>query len=172
MKTREETFIVKKDMSRSYDKRTVSKIINTNKMKNHLPGNENKFNCLVVDDEQLGQDIIVAFLNLLPSIGDILQCGSTKKAREILNEQQVDILILDINMPEESGIQLASSLPTQNQPTIIFCTAHFDYVEISEFIGATDYLVKPVRRERFNTAIQKAIDQIEKNKSSSLNYLN
>jgi two-component system LytT family response regulator len=111
-------------------------------------------NCIIVDDEPLarqGMEMNVAnvsSLNLLGSFSNALAAG------DFLHKENVDLIFLDINMPELSGLDFLKSL--RNAPLVIFTTAYPQYALESYELDAIDYLVKPIRIERFLKAVNKA----------------
>ncbi|QCX52488.1 LytTR family DNA-binding domain-containing protein [Elizabethkingia sp. JS20170427COW] len=120
-------------------------------MKDHL-------RCIVIDDEPIGRGIIenfvkqVPFLDLSSSFGDPLQ------AMTYLQNNKTDIVFSDIEMPNLNGIELINSLA--NPPMVIFITAHRDFALDGFDTGAMDYLVKPVRFDRFLKAVNRAKDYL------------
>ena len=110
-------------------------------------------NCIIVDDEPLarqGMEMNVAnvsSLNLLGSFSNALAAG------DFLRKENVDLMFLDINMPELSGLDFLKSL--RNAPLVIFTTAYPQYALESYELDAIDYLVKPIRIERFLKAVNK-----------------
>jgi DNA-binding LytR/AlgR family response regulator len=110
--------------------------------------------CIVVDDEPLarqGMEMNIAsasFLQLLGSFSNALA------ASDFLRKEKVDLMFLDINMPELSGLDFLKSL--RDAPLVIFTTAYPQYALESYELDAIDYLVKPIRIERFLKAVNKA----------------
>lgn len=111
-------------------------------------------NCIAVDDEPLALDLIEDFIAKIPFLILMKKCYNAYDALEILNSERVDLIFLDIQMPEISGIQLAKSL--SNNPMIIFTTAYTNYAVDGFNLNAIDYLVKPFSFDRFFTAVNKA----------------
>ncbi|WP_312312791.1 LytR/AlgR family response regulator transcription factor [Empedobacter brevis] len=112
-----------------------------------------KLSCIILDDEPLGREIIehfsskISFMDVKKSFEDPIE------AMLFLQEHTIDLLITDINMPQINGIELVQSL--RHPPAIIFVTAHRDFALDGFDSGAIDYLVKPVRFERFLTAVNR-----------------
>ncbi|MGB8192396.1 MAG: LytTR family DNA-binding domain-containing protein [Chitinophagaceae bacterium] len=110
--------------------------------------------CIVVDDEPLarqGMEMNIAsasFLQLLGSFSNALDAG------DFLRKEKVDLMFLDISMPELSGLDFLKSL--REAPLVIFTTAYPQYALESYELDAIDYLVKPIRIERFLKAVNKA----------------
>jgi DNA-binding LytR/AlgR family response regulator len=110
--------------------------------------------CIAIDDEPLALEVIRRYtaetpkVKLLNTFTDAIQAGAYLKI------YPVDLLILDIQMPDISGIQLLQGL--KNPPPVIFTTAHPQYAVKGFELEAIDYLVKPFRFERFLTALERA----------------
>jgi len=112
------------------------------------------FTCVIVDDEPLAHRILQEYIRRVPSLELIRQFSSPGEALVWLSVNPVDILFLDIEMPELTGINLLRQL--NNKPVTIFITAYLDYSLDAFDLGVMDYLVKPVRFERFELAISRA----------------
>ena len=112
-----------------------------------------KIKCLIVDDEPLAIKILEKYVNDLDSLELVASCRSATKAMTHLEAKEVDVIFLDIQMPQLTGIAFAKSL--QKPPKIIFTTAYRDFAVESYEVNAVDYLVKPISFERFFQAIQK-----------------
>lgn len=111
--------------------------------------------CIAIDDEPLALDVIEHYCaqNNMLDLKAVFR--EPLKAATYLSQQKVDLIFLDINMPEISGMQLIQSLSPR--PMIIFTTAYSHYAVESYNVNAVDYLLKPVTLERFNIAIEKAV---------------
>ena len=83
------------------------------------------FNCLIVDDEPIARDIINSYCSHLTNLKVIASCSNALEAKTILQNQHIDILFLDINMPVIDGVSFAKTL--KNKPQIIFSTAYKEY---------------------------------------------
>lgn len=110
-------------------------------------------NVLIVDDEPLAAEILETYLKKIPDANLVATCSNALQAFALLNKHPVDVLLLDINMPEMNGIDFLQSL--KNPPKVIFTTAYTEYAVTSYDLGAVDYLVKPISFERFLKAINK-----------------
>src|SRR5689334_2030798 len=111
-------------------------------------------NCIVVDDEPLarqGMEMNIAHVSALQLLGSF---SNALAASDFLRKEQVDLMFLDINMPELSGLDFLKSL--RDAPLVIFTTAYPQYALESYELDAIDYLVKPIRIERFLKAVNKA----------------
>jgi DNA-binding LytR/AlgR family response regulator len=116
-----------------------------------------KIRCLIVDDEPLAVDVIK---NHLEKVDQLELAGTCKNAFEVynyLNKRNVDLIFLDIHMPELKGTDLLKGL--QNPPKVIFTTAYREYALEGFELNALDYLLKPISFERFMQAINKYFEQ-------------
>src|SRR4029078_7878101 len=110
--------------------------------------------CIVIDDEPLarqGMEMHIASVSFLQLLGSF---SNALAASDFLRKTEVDLMFLDINMPELSGLDFLKSL--RNAPLVIFTTAYPQYALESYELDAIDYLVKPIRIERFLKAVNKA----------------
>lgn len=114
----------------------------------------NKLRCLIIDDEPLSQDVLEKYVQDVPGLQLSGICSNALEAMEFLQQQPVDLLFLDINMPKLSGINFARSL--EHPPMIIFTTAYPEYAVEGFELDAVDYLVKPISFDRFIKGINKA----------------
>lgn len=112
------------------------------------------YKCLLIDDEHLALDLLENYLLRLRNFIIVEKITNPQKAIDILTENKIDLLFLDIHMPQINGINLLSRLPYQ--PLTIFTTAHNNFAPVAYDLGVIDYLVKPFSFERFYTSIQKA----------------
>jgi DNA-binding LytR/AlgR family response regulator len=117
--------------------------------------------CIAVDDEPLALDILESYISKLPFLQLVKTCSSATEAMQVLQEQQVDLMFLDIEMPELTGIQFLNIL--KHQPLIIFTTAYPDYALEGFNQDAVDYLLKPIPFDRFLKAVTKAQERMQRN---------
>jgi DNA-binding LytR/AlgR family response regulator len=128
--------------------------------------------CLAIDDEPLALKQIVGYIKKTPFLELTGQCESSLQAIEILSANQVDLMYVDINMPDLSGIDFVKSL--ENPPRIVFVTAYSEYALEGFRVDAIDYLLKPISygdflksankvRSFFETHIQKT-DEVKSSK--------
>lgn len=122
-----------------------------------------KLTCVAVDDEPLALELIRAFASGIPSLELLHTFNDAVSARIFLQKNRVDILFVDINMPDINGIELVRSI--KEKPVIIFTTAHRNYAYEGFELDAIDYLLKPISRERFAKAVQKAEEYIRYKKA-------
>ncbi len=109
--------------------------------------------CLIIDDEPSSQNVLKSFINKIDYLVLLHVCNNALEALEYLKNHSVDLLFLDINMPQLSGISFYKSL--QNPPKVIFTTAYSEYAIEGFEVEATDYLLKPFSFERFVKAVSK-----------------
>ena len=114
-------------------------------------------NCVIVDDSTIQRLSIVKVVEKHQSLNLIDEYSSALKCKEGLKKHQVDLIFLDIEMPDLSGFELLDNL--KNKPQIIFVTGKTEYAFKAFNYNATDYLHKPITRERFNIAVNKALEQ-------------
>jgi two-component system, LytTR family, response regulator len=117
----------------------------------------NSFKCFVVDDEPLAVDVIVNYLNRLSQFEVIGSFTDPLEAYQALKSQSVDLLFLDIEMPEFNGLDFVKSL--SNKPEIVVTTAFREFAVEGFELSILDYLVKPIEFERFMLAIDKFLEK-------------
>jgi len=127
------------------------------------------FTCIAVDDEYPATQIIKSFVDKIPDVELLNTFTKATDALQFLSQVEVDILFLDIQMPDVNGIELSQSL--RHQPKIIFTTAYDQYAVEGFNLEAVDYLLKPFSFDRFAKAVNKAVKLIdlELNKSKGSN---
>lgn len=113
-----------------------------------------KINCLIVDDEPVARKIVQEFVEELDWLQLVGQAESPLKAINLLAQSSVDLLFLDIEMPQMSGLELLKNLP--NPPVVIVTTAYPQYALEGFELSVLDYLLKPISMERFLKAALKA----------------
>ena len=112
---------------------------------------------LIIDDEEPARNRLRRMLADLPSVFVTGEAATGHEALRLIPVKEPDVLLLDISMPGMDGMKLAQTLQTQESPpAIIFCTAWSDQAVEAFECDAVDYLVKPVRAERLETALDKA----------------
>ena len=114
--------------------------------------------CVAIDDEPLALQLVEGFIQKVPYLNSLGIFESTFDAIPVLKGEKVQLLFLDINMPDLSGIDFLKSL--KNPPLVIFTTAYDEYALQGFELNALDYLLKPFSYERFLKATDKAYDQI------------
>ncbi len=119
--------------------------------------------CIVIDDEPYALDLIKGYIERTPFLELVDSFTNPFKALTFLQTNEVDLAFLDINMPELTGLQLIKSLT--NPPKVIFTTAYPEFGAESYEYNAIDYLLKPVKYERFLKATNKVMEDLDKQKS-------
>jgi DNA-binding LytR/AlgR family response regulator len=115
---------------------------------------EKKIRCLVVDDEPPAREVIGRYIAGTPMLELSGECGNAVDALAFLQRQPVDLLFLDIRMPQLNGNELVKIL--KQPPKVIFTTAHAEYALEGYELDVVDYLLKPVQFDRFLKAVHKA----------------
>lgn len=110
--------------------------------------------CIIVDDEPLATEILEAYVSKISFLELVQICANAFEAIECLKQHTVDLIFLDINMPDLSGIELLNTLATK--PAVIFTTAYANYAVEGFNLDAVDYLLKPIPFDRFVKAANKA----------------
>jgi len=110
-----------------------------------------KISCLIVDDEAIAREIIATHLSKISNIDVVASCSSAMEAFNVISNNDIDLVFLDINMPEISGISFAKSI--NKNIKIIFTTAYRDYAVEGFELQAVDYLLKPISFERLLKAV-------------------
>ena len=114
-------------------------------------------NILIIDDEQPARDRLRRLVNAIPDFRVAGEAANGVEALDKIRELSPDILLLDISMPGMDGMSLARTLQdTGASPAVIFCTAYQDQALRAFEVEAVDYVVKPVRAERLQKALEKA----------------
>jgi two-component system, LytTR family, response regulator len=108
---------------------------------------------LLVDDEPLVRQGIRDFLAAEPDIAIIGECGNGLEALEIMAREPVDLVFLDVQMPELDGLGVAAALSGQGGPEVVFVTAYSEHAVRAFEVNAVDYVLKPFDRERFAAAL-------------------
>ena len=114
------------------------------------------FTCVIVDDEPPSHQVLKNHIERIPNLQLVAEFFNANDAAEYFKKHAVDILLLDIQMPEVTGIEFLRSLPVK--PITIFSTAYRDYAFEGFELGVIDYLLKPVNFDRFEMAIRRATD--------------
>lgn len=116
----------------------------------------NTYKCIIVDDEELARNLIKNHLNQLNDFEIVAICKSAIEASKVLQQQQIDLLFLDIEMPVLRGTDFFKNLI--HKPKVIFTTAYRDYALDGFELNAVDYLLKPITFGRFFKAIEKFLE--------------
>lgn len=128
-------------------------------------------NCIAVDDEPLALELLEDFIKKIPFLNLVKLCKNAIEANEVLQVENIDLVFIDINMPEITGVDFIKNL--DNKPYVIFTTAYSEYAVQGFELNAVDYLVKPFLFDRFIKAVNKANELYKlNNKTSSQNQNN
>ena len=117
-----------------------------------------KIKCIVVDDEFLARTLLDDYISKVPQLELIAKCAGAPEAMEVLQNEDIDLMFLDVQMPDLTGIDFIKTL--RNKPVVIFTTAYPEYALDGYSLGVIDYLLKPISFERFFQSVNKAIEQI------------
>ncbi len=118
-----------------------------------------RIKCIVVDDEQLARNTLEDFIKKLSGFEFLGQFKNPLEAINFLQDQTIDLMFLDIQMPQLSGVEMLKTL--SNKPMVIFTTAYSEYAVEGYQLNAVDYLLKPFTFERFLQAANKAIELLK-----------
>jgi two-component system LytT family response regulator len=110
--------------------------------------------CLVVDDEPPAREIIRRYVQEIPTLQLMGECSNAIQVLTVLQQQPIDLLFLDIRMPQLNGTDFIKTL--KNPPKVIFTTAFSEYALEGYELDVVDYLMKPIRFDRFLKAVNKA----------------
>lgn len=124
--------------------------------------------CLIVDDEPLAHEVIVAYAKDIPFIEIVAHCYRATEALDFLSKQEVDLIFLDIRMPKLNGLDFLRAL--QHKPQVIITSAYEEYALASFDLAVCDYLLKPFKLERFLMAVNRALtfQQLKKQSGSPI----
>ena len=118
-----------------------------------------KYNVIIVDDEFLAQKLLQDYVSKVESLQLVATCSNAFEAMEAMKNHRVDIMLLDIQMPDLTGLELVKSL--DKKPAVIFTTAYSEYAVDAFNLAVADYLLKPFDFPRFFQAINKAIGNVK-----------
>ena len=122
-------------------------------------------NAIIVDDEPLAQDVLETYIQKLSNVNLVQKCRNALEANTALKEHDIDLMFLDIQMPQLTGIDFLKSL--EKAPEVIFTTAYPNYAIKGFELNAIDYLLKPISLDRFMKAVNKAQKQIDLKRGSA-----
>ena len=131
--------------------------------------------CIIVDDETIAREVIATHVSKMPNIKIVANCSNAIEAFRVLRSNKIDLVFLDINMPEISGISFAKSI--NKDVKIIFTTAYRDFAVEGFELQAVDYLLKPISFDRLLKAVNTYFDiytglkQTEYNETDSNDFM-
>ena len=115
----------------------------------------NELTCLIVDDEELARTLLENYVTRLPYLSLVGKCSNPIEALQILQHQSVDLIFLDIQMPEMIGTDFLKTL--SQKPMVVFTTAYAEYALEGYELNVVDYLLKPFPFERFFKQLTKQV---------------
>jgi DNA-binding LytR/AlgR family response regulator len=113
--------------------------------------------CIIIDDEPLALEVLENYIQRMADLQLIRKCSNALEAFQSLNNERVDLLFLDIQMPVIDGLSFLKSL--KNPPAVILTTAYSNHAIEGFDLNVADYLLKPISFERFLKAVNKVIEQ-------------
>jgi two-component system LytT family response regulator len=113
---------------------------------------------LVADDEAIARKRLVRLLAAMPDVAVVGECADAHQVLERVRAGAIDVVLLDIQMPELSGLEALQLFPA-DAPVVIFCTAHTAHAVAAFDVGAIDYLLKPIEAARLRKALDRARDR-------------
>ena len=122
--------------------------------------------CIIVDDEPHAIEVLDHYVKQTPHLQLVACFTNPIEALQLLGQQKIDLVFLDIQMPEISGIDLIKAI--QGKSKVILTTAYSEFALEGYDLYVVDYLLKPIRLPRFLAAVQKAVEQIHAHEISSL----
>jgi len=118
-------------------------------------------NCIAIDDEPLALQLITQYCEKVPFLQLKKVFTNPDEATVFLHQNSIDLIFLDIQMPDINGLQFYKNISTSNKPQVIFTTAFKDYAVDGFNVDAVDYLLKPFEFDRFLKAVYKAKEYME-----------
>lgn len=128
-----------------------------------------RFRVLVADDEPLARRMVLAILKTDPDIESVAECGDARCVREQLTHFRPDIAMLDIEMPQMSGLEIAAAIQDAG-PVVVFITAFSGYATKAFDVSAVDYITKPFSDERFRAAVERAKRRVRERRLGELAF--
>lgn len=126
-----------------------------------------RFRVVVVDDEPLARNMVAAILREDEEIDDVFECADARAAQDVIGQKQPDIVFLDIEMPEVTGLDLARELG-EDGPVVVFVTAFTRYAPNAFDVSASDYVLKPFSDRRFAEALHRAKRRVRERRLGAL----
>ena len=127
-----------------------------------------KTRTIVVDDEPLARDRLLKLLHAEPEIEVVGEAKNGREGVELIRQMKPALAFLDVQMPELDGFGVLAELAVDERPAVVFVTA-FDKFALKAFeVHAVDYLLKPFDKERFQTALKRALDQLARSQPENV----
>lgn len=123
---------------------------------------------LLVDDEPLGRAMVRGMLQTQADVTIVAECENGYEAIAALQKNEIDLVFLDVQMPEMDGFGVLAAIPAERLPHVIFVTAYDQYAVRAFEVHALDYLLKPFDSERFQQALERARQQIHDHTNQDL----
>ena len=120
---------------------------------NNLLNMPRKIPCIIVDDDETSRFILTNLVNKNHDLNFVKACSNAREAREVIESQEVELMLLDIEMPYENGVEMLSKL--EKMPNVIFITSQTKHAIKAFEFDAIDYIVKPLDLARLNEAVEK-----------------
>jgi two-component system, LytTR family, response regulator len=130
-----------------------------------------KIRALVADDEPIARARVVSLLRAEQDIEVVRECATGEETRQAIEQGNLDLLFLDIQMPEVTGMDLARTIQTHGEPAVVFVTAYDQYALRAFEVHALDYLLKPFSSDRFRAALGHAREHLAKRRTVGLDAL-
>ncbi|HRR09943.1 MAG TPA: LytTR family DNA-binding domain-containing protein [Rhodothermales bacterium] len=122
--------------------------------------------CLLVDDDDMARMLMEHYISQVSDLELVATCESAIQAANVLKKQSVDLIFLDVEMPEMTGLEFIQSL--EHRPMVVLVSAKEQYAVEAFDVEVTDYMVKPVKYARFLKAVQRAQSRIQATKEKAL----
>lgn len=122
-----------------------------------------KYNCLIVDDEPLARSLLSDYVQKVPELNLVQTLASPLQVMDVLRSHEIDIMFLDVQMPDLTGIALLKVL--QKKPLIVLTTAYSEYALEGYELDVADYLLKPITFERFLKTVNKVTQRLSERSS-------
>ena len=126
----------------------------------------NPFNCIIIDDDEIDRLTVVSYVNGFSNLNIVGVFESAENALQILDKQEITVLFLDIDMPSLNGLEFRKK--AMNVPVCIYITAHPEHAVESFEIDTLDFIVKPIKKDRFIQAISRIEDYMELKQKAQL----
>src|SRR5947207_1620628 len=127
-----------------------------------------KTRCVIIDDEPVARERVPKLLKDQPEIEIAGECANGREAVAAIKKECPDLLFLDVQMPELDGFGVLEALQGEQLPAVVFVTAHDKFALKAFDVHAIDYLLKPFDRERFQTALRRALDHLKHRQTGEL----
>jgi two-component system, LytTR family, response regulator len=127
-----------------------------------------KVRAIVVDDEPLARERLLKLLRAEPDIEVVGEAADGQSAVELIRKEKPALVFLDVQMPELDGFEVLAELRDEERPAVVFVTAYDKFALKAFDFHAIDYLLKPFDKERFQTALRRALDHLAKNQPQQI----